>query len=226
VTAPPDWVIERAREQAMKSPCAKSKRGVVIFDAVMEADRERIERRTGVQIARAIMIRGIGFNGPPSPLACDGSAECRRDCAKICLHAEHRALASTMFMGGAQAELVHVKVVNGIVVAGGPPSCWQCSREVLESGIRGVWLFENAYTNSFECEGSTTCRRQVAHAEHYHERVRAFCDEHVPWSGHWERCPDPCDRLTGRVGEWRFYAAEHFHRATLVNCGLHIGAAT
>ncbi len=38
-------------------------------------------------------------------------------------------------------ELVHVKVVGEVVVAGGPPSCWQCSREVVEYGIRGVWLY-------------------------------------------------------------------------------------
>jgi hypothetical protein len=39
-------------------------------------------------------------------------------------------------------DLVHVKVVDSQVVPGGGPSCWQCSRLVVEVGLRGVWLYE------------------------------------------------------------------------------------
>jgi hypothetical protein len=39
-------------------------------------------------------------------------------------------------------ELVHVKVVDGLVVAGGGPSCWQCSRLALEVAVAAVWLYE------------------------------------------------------------------------------------
>jgi hypothetical protein len=41
------------------------------------------------------------------------------------------------------AELVHVKIdSDGKLEAGGGPSCWQCSREILDAGIAAVWLYE------------------------------------------------------------------------------------
>lgn len=36
------------------------------------------------------------FNGPPAPYKCDGSAECRVDCPKICMHAEQRAILAVI----------------------------------------------------------------------------------------------------------------------------------
>jgi hypothetical protein len=39
-------------------------------------------------------------------------------------------------------DLLHVKVIDGAVVPGGGPSCWQCSRLVVEARLRGVWLYE------------------------------------------------------------------------------------
>ena len=86
-----------------------------------------------------------GFNHPPAPFTCDGSTACREACGKVCVHAEADALLQATkglpdpwFMGG--AEMLHVKVVNGREVPSGPPSCWQCSRLILESGIAGMWL--------------------------------------------------------------------------------------
>jgi hypothetical protein len=40
--------------------------------------------------------------------------------------------------------MLHVKIdpMTSKVVAGGPPSCWQCSRMLLDSQIRGIWLYE------------------------------------------------------------------------------------
>jgi deoxycytidylate deaminase len=109
---------------AQSSPCAKSRRGVVIFT-----------RQDGV-LAR-------GWNAPPSPFRCDGSEACQASCNKIAVHAETAALHDLMRIGvGGRGplEMLHVKVVNGVAVASGAPSCWQCSREVLVSGVRWFWL--------------------------------------------------------------------------------------
>jgi hypothetical protein len=43
-------------------------------------------------------------------------------------------------------ELLHAKIAGpGQLVAGGPPSCWQCSREILDAGLAAVWLFESIH---------------------------------------------------------------------------------
>lgn len=139
MNAPPDYVIEEARKAALKSPCQKSKRGVAVFNPE-EAERRRPHMH---QHSGNIIVAGVGFNGPPLGFRCDGSVECRRDCAKFCLHAEHRAIRAAGILDDVgDLELVHVKVIGEHVVPGGPPSCWQCSREVVDVGLRGVWLFE------------------------------------------------------------------------------------
>lgn len=140
--APPDEVIEAARDVAMESPCAKSKRGVVAYH------RPALERAvTTGALARKRWLVGSGFNGPPEPFTCDGSEICRRDCGKICVHAEMRALRSlSQEEDWSIISLVHVKVVGGadaVVAPGGPPSCWQCSREILDVGVHGIWLCED-----------------------------------------------------------------------------------
>jgi deoxycytidylate deaminase len=56
------------------------------------------------------------------------------------VHAEQWALLDA----GPQAygrELMHLKAVNGLLVASGPPSCVQCSKLILAAGVEGVWLF-------------------------------------------------------------------------------------
>ena len=47
------------------------------------------------------------------------------------------------------------------------------------------------------CENTMerSCTSTVTHAEHWYNRIRYWCDEHTPWSGHYERCPDPCLNL-------------------------------
>jgi hypothetical protein len=151
VNAPPDRYIDIAIATAGLSPCAKSKRGAVVFDPLSR----------GEGIGEWPMPIGVGYNGQPhipgvpeSP--CDGSAECRRDCAKICEHAEARAIREACLSWKTKTlavhkslgirplqlyELVHVKVVGGHLVPGGPPSCWQCSREILSIGLAAVWLY-------------------------------------------------------------------------------------
>jgi len=137
VNAPPEYAIDTARRAALESPCQKSKRGVALFN---RETADLIVRNGGMY---RTMIAGTGFNGPPPGFICDGSEACRADCGKFCVHAEVRGIRAAGILDDVgDLELVHVKVVGGLVVDSGPPSCWQCSREVLDVGLRGVWLFE------------------------------------------------------------------------------------
>ena len=107
-----------------QSPCAKSKRGVVVF-------------QTGGAMPTQLIASGC--NGPPGDFVCDGSDACRAVCGKIAVHAEDRAIRGAgRFAEG--ADLLHVKVVDGVAVPSGGPSCWQCSRTIVDAGIEGVWL--------------------------------------------------------------------------------------
>ncbi len=187
MTAPSDTVIRRAELAAAKSPCAKSKRGVVLtFDEHVVAE---------------------GFNGPPPGIGCDGSTACRNDCGKRCVHAEMRALrgAATWLGqfphshardgGRGLLDVVHVKLgEDGRVVAGGGPSCWQCSREILDVGfVRGVWLYEAGPSKCL------SCRRFEDSSAKLEERLR--------------RCPECRSELT-RADAWRYYTADEFHQVT------------
>ena len=100
---PPPFMVQFAVEASKCSPC-RSKRGVAIFY------RDRLIER--------------GFNYKPRSVACDGSAACKATCRTEAIHAEQQALllAGRMSIG---AELLHVKTVEGQLVASGGPSCVQ-----------------------------------------------------------------------------------------------------
>lgn len=123
-TEPPDLIVTFAIHEAQKSPCSKSQRGAIVYDT------------------RDLVVHGSGFNGPPEPFRCTGSDACREHCNKSCLHAEARALQGLARYQAHYSELVHAKTVQGELVAGGGPSCWQCSRQILELQLHGVWLFQ------------------------------------------------------------------------------------
>lgn len=138
MSMPPAFVIEEAHIAAGGSPCQKSQRGAAVFEPRVADDPVRPERA----------LIASGYNGPPPPMACDGSAACRRDCGKICEHAEARAIRGAMLDAPISYnlkgyEMVHVKVVSGVVVPGGPPSCWQCSRTILDVRLDAMWLYED-----------------------------------------------------------------------------------
>lgn len=116
---PPPHVIDFAVEIASMSPC-RSKRGAVIFDGDD--------------------ILSHGYNFKPKPFDCDGSETCKATCRAEAVHAEQMAL---LCMRGSafQKEMLHVKAVDGKLVASGGPSCVQCSKLALAIGIAGVWLF-------------------------------------------------------------------------------------
>ena len=44
------------------------------------------------------------------------------------------------------------------------------------------------------------CDAPAVHAEHFYERIRAWCASHVPWSGHYEHCDETCERLCTEPG--------------------------
>ena len=137
-SSPPEEMIRRAERAAMHSPCAKSRRGVVLYGEIATM---------GVEYA----VAGVGHNGPPrthpGTPRCDGSARCHEVCNRRCVHAEMRALRDVapgyQAMGG--LHLLHVKLgPDDRVVGGHGPSCWQCSREILDVGfVAGVWLYES-----------------------------------------------------------------------------------
>ena len=39
------------------------------------------------------------------------------------------------------------------------------------------------------------CHCLAAHAEHWHQAARYWCEAHTPWSGHYENCPVPCREI-------------------------------
>lgn len=126
MSTPPRAAIEIAMRMARRSPCAKSKRGAAIW-----------EIDTGVVV-------GHGCNAPPPGVYCDGTVSCRAACGKICEHTEAAAIRMTQMIGRAagRLDLLHVKAVDGELVASGGPSCWQCSKAILACfQISGVWLF-------------------------------------------------------------------------------------
>lgn len=138
---PPSHVVDKVIEMAGRSGCLGSARGAVVFDPHTDA------------------LYFGGWNGPPAGRVCDASVACNAECGRRCVHAEARALrlvyASSLFgdagfRGEAglahpdligRLELVHGRAVDNRLVATGGPSCWQCSREVLDSGIAAVWLY-------------------------------------------------------------------------------------
>lgn len=118
--------LQLAVSVAQQSPCAKSKRGVVIW-------------KPGEKPI------AYGFNHPPFPMVCDGSDTCRKECGKICVHAEQDALLNCRQRSPYGCEMLHVEVLaeDGKPVSSGPPSCWQCSKLILQAGIKGVWLLHD-----------------------------------------------------------------------------------
>ena len=45
-----------------------------------------------------------------------------------------------------------------------------------------------------------TCANPVAHGEHFYDKIRWWCDAHVPMSGHYEDCPEPCKTILLKHG--------------------------
>lgn len=132
---PPQTMIDAALSAARSGPCAKSKRGVAIYHPPGNANERPL-------------LFASNWNAPPYPLTCAGNDVCRENCSAICVHAEAAAITAALEECGrgrtlVRCELVHVKVsADGRLVGGKGPSCWQCSKLVLQVGLAGVWLYE------------------------------------------------------------------------------------
>lgn len=194
--------VDLAAQMARRSPCAKSKRGVVVYDPTKPL---------------SFGVPGYGFNGPPEPIGCDGSERCRATCGKRCVHAEVRALRKAIVQvqrlnyETRELHLVHVKIgADGELVAGGGPSCWQCSREIVDVGIDVVWLFERTDCPSPVCPMCTgsECRRCDALGL----QVGEACD-HATDERHVGAQPPQ--------GAWQRYTAAEFHAATCRACEVY-----
>jgi len=118
-----DKALKTAIDEAKKSSCMKSHRGAVVFDT-----------QTG-------QVWGAGRNEPPSPFICDGT--CEGFCGKVAIHAEQNAIYNALekYSSIRGLHLIHIKVVDGQPVPGGPPSCIECSKLIVRMGLGTVWLF-------------------------------------------------------------------------------------
>lgn len=116
------WV-DCAVEVAMKSPC-QSKRGVVL-------------------VSEGGDLISTGFNDQPYPFICDGSESCKRHCGKTAVHAEQRALLNATKMRLRGASMLHVKAKDGKPTASMAPSCLECSKLILASGIAWMHLLHD-----------------------------------------------------------------------------------
>lgn len=133
MSVPSDKIVSAAVNAANKSPCAKSKRGVVIWNKFGH-------------------IVSVGHNRQPYPFSCTGSAACRSLCRDLCIHAEAFALNELSTMED-NLEMLHVKTVEGSLVASGNPSCLPCSKAILHDGrVDGVWLLHESGWKRYRSE--------------------------------------------------------------------------
>lgn len=115
------WVDE-AVAQAMQSPCV-SKRGVVISS------------EDGRLISAA-------YNNQPYPFVCTGDERCKSKCGKTAVHAEQAAiLRAREPLAGAW--MLHAKAKQGKPCASMAPSCLECSKLILASGIAWMHLLHD-----------------------------------------------------------------------------------
>lgn len=118
---PPPNIVDLAVAEAVRSPC-RSKRGAVIFLGEIPL--------------------AAGFNYKPD---CDGSAQCKATCGKEAVHAEQSALLSLPWGTDSRGLVIlHVKVIDGKPVPGGPPSCVQCSKLIRHVDLDWVWLLHES----------------------------------------------------------------------------------
>lgn len=231
---PPAWVIERARRAGALSPCAKSQRGVALY--AVDGERRRVGNNDHWMVARSSspdanpscalandICVAAESNGPPGPFVCTGdeksanSWRCRQHCAKLAVHAEQRAIMMALTerdVSMQMLELVHVKVVDEAVVPGGGPSCWQCSRLVVEVGLKGVWLYQaTKWHSGLRCR---ECRKITIVAQG--GGTSGVCAQ-CTYSMNLLDLPgktiyDPTS------GVWKFWSANDFHAETLRACGM------
>lgn len=118
--APHKTVVAAAVAASLNSPC-RSKRGVAIWWPGF------------------LKPIAVGWNDLPVG-DCDGSDACKETCARRAVHAEQRALLTVVMKHG--ASMLHVKTIDGELVASGGPSCVECSKLILAAGLASMWLYQ------------------------------------------------------------------------------------
>jgi deoxycytidylate deaminase len=172
----------------MHASCVKSRRGAIVFDHDLEERRLRKPSiiETFSAVANLIVV-GQGYNRPALG-ACDGTDRCKADCSKRCVHAEQMAIREALGavgdLHGRGLDVLHVKLDTNTVAPGGPPSCWQCSKEILDAGLRGVWLFEgtqevNAMTVPYTVNYAPPGVWRYYTAKEFHVATLKNCGVHV-----------------------------------------------
>jgi deoxycytidylate deaminase len=118
--------IDAAITAAQGSQCL-SKRGAAIW---------------GVRGGNYLISTGRNYK-PVFALNCTRDAKCKANCRAEAVHAEQDAIISALHQRDqvAGADMLHVKVVDGLVVPSGEPSCVQCSKLIVAAGIIKMWLF-------------------------------------------------------------------------------------
>lgn len=167
---------ELAVAAANASPCAKSKRGVVIYSRKTNVDIESNDWNW----AGRFTIHGNAHNSPPWPYECDGTDACKANCSRVAVHAEQRAILQSgagvfprwpnFLQTGVKVEthLVHVKTVDGkLVPSPKGPSCDECSKLIVETGVDYIWLYET--------EGAWNCYS----AYEFHRITLRNCGLHI-----------------------------------------------
>lgn len=152
---PPQIVVDKAIEAANTSPCAKSKRGVVMFTLRMNG---------------ALDIHAAKHNAPPWPYECDGSMDCKENCRRVAVHAEQNAIIAglrhtehrltihetdypwrDLSEDSGLLQMLHVKTVDGQLVGSpGGPSCDECSKLVLAAGVEVFWLYNGQHWDRYD----------------------------------------------------------------------------
>ena len=121
---PTEAMIAMMVEAAADGPCAKSKRAAILYHPYH------------------LTTFYLHTNSPPGDFRCKGNDLCKKVCGMMCLHAEERALADGLAQHGHLNgwQMAHIKVVDGVGVPSGPPSCLQCARKLCEAGV-DLWLW-------------------------------------------------------------------------------------
>ena len=156
----PPEVVAEAVAAARQSPCAKSRRGVVIFDPD-QVDKIMLEYPGNFAYRRLEWLSATGYNAPPEPMYCNAndlrqygaapeSCFTRSNCGKVAMHAEANALIqltcnrALSHMDGFHMLHVEIDREDAPMSCDGP-SCWQCSKAILADGrISRVWLLQTA----------------------------------------------------------------------------------
>ena len=114
--------MSEAEIEARRSPCAKSKRGVII---VNNGD-----------------IVGRGFNGPPRGIECEPDV-CMSVCSHYAVHAEQNAILDALTNGRPLqgATMYHIKVKEGAAKPSERPDCGQCSKISIQAGVAELVLW-------------------------------------------------------------------------------------